>query len=349
MAHPSSSHRDRDRDDDRGTTRERTHRTSSSTHHHRTISSTTLLLVLSLILAVLAVMLSLPSRSGGGSVLPAGSRNNNAAAVADVHTNDQETGLSHSFWGYLTPKRSHDLVARETEVALREAEVARREAELLAGRPGGWGYACPVCGESVVEEIIEAAPAISVVQRATPPAPPAATHTIIKEIEVIKEVEPTNPAWLQDRIESILQRELKMSDREKDVGQREETVGKRESDATKRESWIIDQLQKFHAEPIEEVVYDEQPPRHYYGETRRAAPPPKFQEIPVPPAGATQPPPAPTRVAARPTPETYVGTPTAAGSGKTTEIYVEVPTPVYMEPDTVTIYETRSPKRGQWW
>ncbi|KAG9050114.1 hypothetical protein FS837_007638 [Tulasnella sp. UAMH 9824] len=292
-------------------------------------------------------MLSLPSRSGGG-VIPTPNRNSN---VPEINTSEQDAGVSHSFWGYLTPKRSHDLVARETEVALREAEVARREAELLAGRPGGWGIGCPICGESIVEEIVEAAPAISVVQRATPPAPPAATHTVIKEIEVIKEVEPSNPAWLQDRIESILQRELKMSDREKEVGQREESVGKRESDATKRESWIIDQLQKIHAEPIEEVVYEhEQPPRHYYGETRRAVPPPKFQEVPVPPVGATQSPaPAPTRVAARPTPETYVGTPTAAGSGKTTEIYVEIPTPVYMEPDTVTIYETRSQKRGQWW
>lgn len=284
MAHPSSSHRDRDRDDDRGTTRERTHRTSSSTHHHRTISSTTLLLVLSLILAVLAVMLSLPSRSGGASVIPNASRNN-GAAVPEIHTNDQETGVSHSFWGYLTPKRSHDLVARETEVALREAEVARREAELLAGRPGGWGIACPLCGESVVEEIVEQAPAIQVLQRATPPAPPAATHTVIKEIEVIKEVEPSNPAWLQDRIEGILQRELKMSDREKEVGQREEAVGKRESDTTKRESWVIDQLQKLHHEPLEEVIYEheQQPPRHYYGETRRAVPPPNKVNNPTPP------------------------------------------------------------------
>lgn len=186
-------------------------------------------------------MLSLPSRSGGG-VIPTPNRSN--SAVPEINTNDQDHGVSHSFWGYLTPKRSHDLVARETEVALREAEVARREAELLAGRPGGWGMGCPICGETMVEEIIEqSAPAISVVQRATPPAPPAATHTIIKEIEVVKEVEPSNPAWLQDRIEGILQRELKMSDREKEVGQREESVGKRESDATKRESWIIDQLQ----------------------------------------------------------------------------------------------------------
>lgn len=188
-------------------------------------------------------MLSLPSRSGS-SVLPAAARNNN---VPEVTTNGQDAGASHSFWGYLTPKRSHDLVSRETEVALREAEVARREADLLAGRPAGWEIACPVCGGSMVEEIVEtAAPAISIVQRATPPtppAPPAVTHTVIKEIEVIKEVEPTNPAWLQDRIESILQRELKMSDREKEVGQREEQVGKREADATKRESWVIDQLQ----------------------------------------------------------------------------------------------------------
>lgn len=57
------------------------------------------------------------------------------------------------------------------------------------------------------------------------------------------------------------------------------------------------------------------------------------------PVRSTQPPaPAPTRVAARPTPETYVGTPTAAGSGKTTEIYVEVPT-VYVD----------EPPRGHWW
>lgn len=282
MAHPSSSHRDRDRDDDRATTRERTHRTSSSAHHHRTISSTTLLLVLSLILAVLAVMLSLPSRSGS-SVLPAAARNNN---VPEVTTNGQDAGASHSFWGYLTPKRSHDLVSRETEVALREAEVARREADLLAGRPAGWEIPCPVCGGSMVEEIVESAPAISIVQRASPPAPPAATHTVIKEIEVIKEVEPNNPAWLQDRIEGILQRELKMSDREKEVGQREEAVGKREADSTKRESWIIDQLQRINSEPVEEILYDhdqqQQHARHYYGETRRAVPPPKVNN-PTPP------------------------------------------------------------------
>lgn len=40
---------------------------------------------------------------------------------------------------------------------------------------------------------------------------------------------------------------------------------------------------KLHAEPIEEIVYEhEQPPRHYYGETRRAVPPPKVNN-PTPP------------------------------------------------------------------
>uniref|UniRef100_A0A0W0F958 Uncharacterized protein n=1 Tax=Moniliophthora roreri TaxID=221103 RepID=A0A0W0F958_MONRR len=114
MAHPtSSSHHDEHR-------RHRSER--SSHHHHRTISSTTLLLVLSLVLALLAVLLSfnsnnspfnLPDSEGGG-----GSNQN-------------------SVWGYLTPKRTKELIARESAVALREAEVARREAELLAGAPGG--------------------------------------------------------------------------------------------------------------------------------------------------------------------------------------------------------------------
>src|SRR5882762_2868537 len=138
MANPSSSRQDHDDRD-----RERRHRSDRhSSHHSRsTIPSHTLLLVLSLILAVLAVMLSLPSSS--------------AAAQKD----DPAT---QGLWGYLTPKRSQALVARESSVAAREAEVARREAELLVGAPGGvipTQTICPVCptepAQTIIKEIVQ--------------------------------------------------------------------------------------------------------------------------------------------------------------------------------------------------
>ncbi|KAG8900156.1 hypothetical protein FRB99_006201 [Tulasnella sp. 403] len=346
MAHPSSSHRDRD--DDRGTIRERTHRSSSSSSRHRTISSTTLLLVLSLILAVLAVMLSLPSRSGG---VLTGSRQQQQA-VPETGAPDAD-GASHSFWGYLTPKRSHALVSRESAVAMREAEVARREAELLAARPGGWPLACPPCAEhTVVEEFEPTPPSISLVSRASPPAPPPAVTTVIQEVikEVIKEVEPSNPAWLQTRIEGLVEREMKLSDREKDVGRREEAIGRREADSTKREAWIMEQLQNLNP-PEPPVVEDDygfdEHPRHYYGDSRR--PPkelPSAETIIVTETEIRtkfQPAPAPTRVAARPTPETFITSPTGAASAVTQEIFIEIPTgeiTVELPQETVTVVET---------
>jgi len=201
---PSSSHHGEHRDREH---REREHRhRSSSHHHHRTISSTTLLLVLSLVLAVLAVMLSLPSSSPGATGTTEGSGN--------------------SVLGYLTPKRTQALIARESAVAGREAEVARREAELLVGAPGGVvpsPVSCPACVTSTIVETITA---------------PAAT--IIKEI--VKEDSLTPPGWTGARAEELLERELKIAERERDISKREENVNRREHDAARRESWIMEQL-----------------------------------------------------------------------------------------------------------
>jgi hypothetical protein len=195
MANPSSSHHDRDE-------RHRRDKDRSSSHHHRTISSTTLLLVLSLILAVLAVMLSLPATGAG------------------ANSGDP---TSSSVWGYLNPKRSHALIARESAVAVREAEVARREAELLAGAPGGVipspsPILCPPCESQPVQTIIK---------------------------EVVKEQELTPPGWWKEagaRAEDIIDRELKIAERERDISKREENINRREHDASRRESWIMEQL-----------------------------------------------------------------------------------------------------------
>lgn len=201
MAQPSSSHH-----------RERGERERSSHHHHRTISSTTLLLVLSLILAVLAVMLSLPSQQVG------------------LNSEGSPSGV----WGYLSPKRSQALVAREHAVAVREAEVARREADVLAGSPAGiTPLSCPpVSSQSLA---FPSSPQIFV-------EPPI--QTVIKE--VVKEVEALGPpSWWKDagvRVEDLLEREGRISDREKDVGRREEIIGRRETDASRRETWIMEQL-----------------------------------------------------------------------------------------------------------
>jgi len=202
MAQPSSSHHgERHHRSERERERERSHR------HHRTISSTTLLLVLSLVLAVLAVMLSLPSsQSASGS----------------------EAGTS-GVLGYLTPKRTQALIARESAVAVREAEVARREAELLAGAPGGVipspsPVLCPPCAASTTIETV------------TGPV-----QTVIKE--VVKEDSLTPPGWVGTRAEELLDRELKIAERERDISKREETVNRREHDASRRESWIMEQLQ----------------------------------------------------------------------------------------------------------
>jgi len=202
MAQPSSSHHgERHRSE-----RERDREHSSRHHHHRTISSTTLLLVLSLVLAVLAVMLSLPSNS------PTGATDSTSSGVL----------------GYLTPKRTQALIARESAVAVREAEVARREAELLAGAPGGVipspsAVMCPVCVPSTTVETV------------TGPI-----QTIIKE--VVQESSLTPPGWTGARAEEILDRELKIAERERDISKREEIVNRREHDASRRESWIMEQL-----------------------------------------------------------------------------------------------------------
>lgn len=210
MANPSSSHHDRDRERERERgEREHRHR-SERHHHHRTISSTTLLLVLSLVLAVLAVMLSLPA-SGSASAKGA------------------EDPASSGLWGYLTPKRSQVLVARESSVAMREAEVARREAELLVGAPGGVlptqsPVACPVCPTATVVDF-----------------PPV--HTIIKE--VVKEADLAPPGWWKEantRAEDILDRELRVGEREREITRREESINRREHDASRREAWIMEQL-----------------------------------------------------------------------------------------------------------
>lgn len=199
MAQPSSSHHE-----------ERRHRSDrererSSTHHHRTISSTTLLLVLSLVLAVLAVMLSFPSNSGSTT----------------------ESGGA-GVLGYLTPKRTQALIARESAVAVREAEVARREAELLAGAPGGIvptpsPVLCPACVATTLT-VTDILPA----------------QTIIKEI--VKEDSLAPPGWGGPRAEEILDRELKIAERERDISKREENVNRREHDASRREGWIMEQL-----------------------------------------------------------------------------------------------------------
>jgi len=206
MAQPSSTH-------------ERTHRSSSHHHHHRTISSTTLLLALSLILAVLAITLSIPSF------------NNNQAAGGAANPEPTQGLL-----GYLTPRRAHGLVARESAVAMREAEVARREAEVLAGSPAGIA-ASPLTG------CAPAQPVAVVTQTVTVELIP--TSTVVRE--VVKEVEaiggPPPPAWWKDtRIETLHEREQRVSEREKEVAGREETIGKRETDAAKREGWIMEQL-----------------------------------------------------------------------------------------------------------
>ncbi|KAF8582280.1 hypothetical protein K439DRAFT_1635393 [Ramaria rubella] len=218
MAQPSSSHHRGERERER-----------SSHHHHRTISSTTLLLVLSLILAVLAVMLSLPSSQV---------------------TSNPEGSSSNGVWGYLSPKRSQALVAREHAVAVREAEVARREAEILAGSPGG---VTPVSCPPVPSSSAPPSPQIFV-------EPPV--QTIIKE--VVKEVEAIGPpSWWKDtgiRVDELLDREARISDREKDVGRREENIGRRETDASRRETWIMEQLIALGNEPghtvEEEIFYD---------------------------------------------------------------------------------------------
>jgi hypothetical protein len=133
----------------------------------------------------------------------------------------KEDAANPGVWGYLTPKRSQAIVARESAVAAREAEVARREAELLVGAPGGvipTQTPCPIC-----------------------PSEPA--QTIIKE--VVQESALAAPSWFKEasiRAEEILDRELKIAEREREISKREESVNRREHDASRRESWIMEQL-----------------------------------------------------------------------------------------------------------
>ncbi|KAH7914942.1 hypothetical protein BJ138DRAFT_1132933 [Hygrophoropsis aurantiaca] len=295
MANPSSSHHDRDRERERE--RERHHR-SERHHHHRTISSTTLLLVLSLILAVLAIMLSLPSSSS-------------AAA-------GKEDPASNGLWGYLTPKRSQALVARESSVASREAEVARREAELLIGAPGGVlpspppPVACPICPSQTIFDM-----------------PPA--QTIIKE--VVKEQELAPPGWWKEagaRAEEILDRELRVGEREREITRREESVNRREHDASRRESWIMEQLVIINSEnpTVEEEYYYEpsgskrklkELPPLVIAETETKT---VIQYQTLPAETVTVPPPANTRRAAFPTPE-VVSSSFSTAIPRTTAIFIE--------------------------
>lgn len=56
--------------------------------------------------------------------------------------------------------------------------------------------------------------------------------------------------------------------------------------------------------------------------------------------------PAPTRVAARPTPEKFVTSATASDSGKTREVFVEIVTEI---PEPTTVVETvKVPRRRKW-
>jgi len=145
-----------------------------------------------------------------------------ANSVTTAAGKEKEEAAAQGVWGYLTPKRSQALVARESSVAAREAEVARREAELLVGAPGGVIPTPPVCP-------------------ACPPPEPA--QTIIKE--VVQESALAAPSWFKEagiRAEEILDRELKIAEREREISKREESVNRREHDASRRESWIMEQL-----------------------------------------------------------------------------------------------------------
>ncbi|KAH6918578.1 hypothetical protein BKA70DRAFT_1247532 [Coprinopsis sp. MPI-PUGE-AT-0042] len=302
-------------------------RSSSSHHHNRTISSTTLLLVLSLVLAVLAVMLSLP----GGTTGASGAAGAAAGAGAD----------GAGMLGFITPKRSQAIIARESAIAVREADVARREAEILVGAPGGVIppgtpiAACPPCQQA----------AATVYETVYPPA-----QTVIKEI--VKEDSLTPPGWTAPRIEDIIERELKIAEREREIGRREEQVNKREHDASRRENWIMEQLYALgNDQPQtveEEYIYDPVPPPPVH---RKAAKQIQYQELPPhvvdeyvhgaplrPVPVQTQiisgPAPASTRPAPFPTPEAASHTATES-SPRTTAVEIireEVPAPAPLPP-----------------
>ncbi|CCM00133.1 uncharacterized protein FIBRA_02160 [Fibroporia radiculosa] len=320
MAQPSSSHRERERERERSS--------SSRHHHHRTISSTTLLLVLSLVLAVLAIMLSLPSSQA----------NRDGATSSDP--------ANQGLLGYLTPKRTQALIARESNVAMREAEVARREAEILAGAPGGVianqpPVVCPPCP--------------TVVEKVTEPAPPI--QTVIKE--VVKEESLTPPGWWDQarvRAEDILDRELKIAEREREISRREEAVNRREHDASRRESWIMEQLVALNNDESmveEEVVYDPRPAspmRRPKAPLYNALPPPlltetaleiatetrtvtRTQHHTVPTQVSSAPPPANTRIVLAPTPELVSPSSFTTHIPRTTAVEVITEEPVIPEPE----------------
>lgn len=191
--------------------------------------------MLSLVLAVLAVLLSLPSRSGAGI---------------------QDPASPNGVMSFLTPKRSRELITRESAVAQREAEVARREGELLGGSPGGIVIpscsACPVVPPPMTATSVSYS--ISLVtltereyETSIVHSPQATvTATVTQYNEVTREVEtftpPPPPREPDYRVEDLLNREARVGDREKDVGRREELVGRREGEASYRENWIMEQL-----------------------------------------------------------------------------------------------------------
>lgn len=243
--------------------------------------------------------------------------------------------------GYLTPKRTQALIARESAVAVREAEVARREAELLAGAPGGvvpssTPILCPPCAVTTTVETI------------TGPI-----QTIIKEI--VKEDSLAPPGWTGPRAEEILERELKIVERERDISKREENVNRREHDASRRESWIMEQLIALGNDSPqtveEEYVYEP-------AGTKRKS---KYKELPpivvseydtktvIQTQTVTLVPPANTRLAAFPTPEAASSSSTPA-SPRTTAVEIYTEEEDGRKPKTVVRGPRRPPTRwfGGW-
>jgi len=196
-------------------------------------------------------MLSIPSTGSSTAAATTAA----AAAAAQLPPTDPPTGL----WGYLTPKRSHSLVQRESAVALREAEVARREADMLAGSPGGISLPSATIVSGCTQEEVYITHTVTV---QAPPSQQTVFREIIKEVEQIAAPAPP-PQTPSPRFEELIEREHRISAREKDVGKREETVGRRESDASRREAWIMDQLITLGNEDErptveEEVIYETQ-------------------------------------------------------------------------------------------
>ncbi|KAJ8589605.1 hypothetical protein M405DRAFT_738322 [Rhizopogon salebrosus TDB-379] len=214
-----------------------------------------------------------------------------------------EDPAASGLWGYLTPKRSQALVAREGSVAAREAEVARREAELLVGAPGGVlptqsPVACPICPTPTFIDI--------------------PVQTIIKE--VVKEADLAPPGWWKEantRAEDILDRELRVGEREREITRREESINRREHDASRREAWIMEQLVLINNDGAtleEEVFYEPAGGKRKLKVPPLELPPMIVAEIEtktiiqyetLPASTVTVPPPANTRFAAFPTPEAF--------------------------------------------